>query len=95
MSAFPEDRLADWSEPPEAKKVGPQEGRRRRFVELLKDRPGQWAEYLPPPDKPGWAASSVIVGFRKDYPGTEAVARPFKTPGGRRTLYRVWVRWTG
>lgn len=85
-----------WSDPPEAqRKWGEKPGRRAVFVEALKAKPGQWAEYLPPPDKAGWAAGSVVAGFKKDYPGTEAVARTFKTPGGRRTLYRVWVRWTG
>lgn len=66
-----------WQSPPEDRRRA---GARRRFVEALKARPGEWAIY---PSKTGHA-SAVACNFRKDFHGVETIVV-------NRVVYARWI----
>lgn len=78
-----------WTAPPTVvrPKGGPGRppGRRARFVDMLKERPERWAQYLPGFQHSASAASVMT----HDYPGVEAQYR--KRPDGGYDIYARWV----
>ena len=73
-------------DPPPKQCKGAKPGVTALFVEALKARPGEWAEY-----QPGRTHSTGSVSYLKArYPGTELTTR--SQPDGK---CRVWVRWVG
>jgi len=84
MSDNPNPDLIEWGELPDAK-GGIAGTKRTRFIELLKDRPGEWARY-----RPGHKHGASVAGQFKKIPGIEAASRSIGN--GK---YDIWVRWVG
>lgn len=72
-----------WKNPPE-RRMTSKSGARKQFVEVLKSRPGEWAEFGHAFRNANTASTSAIQ-FRQAFPGVEAVSRNC----------RVYVRWVG
>lgn len=61
-------------------------GSRKKFVNALRARPGEWAQY-----QPGHPHSSAVTSaFKRDFPGVEATAR-HRSDGA----WDVYARWVG
>lgn len=60
-------------------------GKAQRFVEELKKRPGEWAQY--PSDAPLCKQFAQTNKFR--FPGTEWTSRAYGKG------FKVWARWVG
>lgn len=59
-------------------------GRRKAFVEQLKERPHKWAEYPPPKGKERHCPVAASI-LQTSFPGVEAATRDGK----------VYARWVG
>lgn len=69
-----------WSKPPirKSRKV-------KAFVEILKTRPGEWAEYPYPVNRAAFGAAC-----KRRYPDSEWTVR--EQPDGK---FKAWARWIG
>lgn len=75
----------EWRTPPVTKNGSP--GQVRKFVEQLKQNPGEWAVYCE--DNAAKTGHSKAQQYKKRYPGTEWLVR--KEANG----YTVFGRWIG
>lgn len=73
----------EWCDPPEPRSKS---GRVIQFVEVLQQRPGQWAKY-PHPYSPG-SVRYMVSKYPRRHPGTEWCGRRID---GDRVLFARWV----
>lgn len=80
--------VARFGDPPPKKTVVNGPGRRMEFIETLRANPNDWAEYLPPPGRPGWSGSSSTRQLKDIEPRLETTTRSIGN--GK---YRIWARY--
>lgn len=73
-----------WAAPPDLIRGRTFAGKTKRFVEALKERPGEWALY-----PTTVSSASTASNYKKQHPGTEWTSRT--RPDGRADLYARWV----